>query len=137
VKRVLLDTNVIASFLTDRNASQQAKAAALFEDAQGRHVEIVVPQIVLAELVYVLQNLYGVSREETAATLRDLLALPGLQTTDALSWTRVFELWPEIVPDFADAALVAICEGARLDAIATFDAALRRRLPRLRLASYW
>ncbi len=137
MKRVAVDTNVIASFLTDRNASQQAKAAALFEAAQGRHVEVVVPQIVLAELVYVLQDLYGVSREVTAATLRDLLALPGLETTDILPWTRVLELWPELVPDFADAALVAICEEARIEAIATFDAALRRRLPRLKLASYW
>lgn len=137
MKRVVVDTNVIASFLTNRNASQQAKAAALLDAAQGRQVEIVVPQIVLAELLYVLQNLYGVSREETAATLHDLLALPGLQTMDALSWARVLELWPGVLPDFADAALVAICEEARLDAVATFDAAFRRRLPRLKLASYW
>ena len=96
-----------------------------------------MPQIVIVELVYVLLNLYHVSREETAATLRDLLALPGLQTVSSLSWTRVLELWPGVVPDFADAGLVAICEEARFDAVATFDAAFRRRLSRLNLASYW
>jgi len=30
VKRLVLDTNVLVSFLTDRNAEQQAQAAALF-----------------------------------------------------------------------------------------------------------
>ena len=33
MKRVILDTNVLVSFLTDRDAEQQAQAAALFEAA--------------------------------------------------------------------------------------------------------
>ena len=137
MKRVVLDTNVIASFLTDRDPGQQAKAAALLDAAARREIEILLPQLVLAELVYVLQNLYQVSRAETAATLRDLLALPGLRTVDALPWPRVLELWPARIPDFADAALAAVCEHERFDAIATFDATFRRRLARLGLASHW
>lgn len=100
-------------------------------------MEIVLPQLVLAELVYVLRNLDQVSRAETAATLRDLLALPGLRTVDALPWPRVLELWPARIPDFADAALAAVCEHERCDAIATFDTTFRRRLSRLGLASHW
>jgi len=137
VKRVVVDTNVIASFLTDRNPSQQARAAALFEGAQAGRIEIIVAQLVLAELVYVLKNLYGVSRDETAATLRDLLALPGVRTSNALPWPRVFDLWPGVLPDFADAALAAICEDGNFDSVATFDAGFRRRLARVGLASFW
>jgi predicted nucleic acid-binding protein len=137
MKRVVLDTNVIASFLTDRDPGQQAKAAALLEAAARREIEIVLPQLVLAELIYVLQNLYQVPRAETAATVRDLLALPGVRTVDALPWPRVLELWPALIPDFADAALAAVCEQERFDAIATFDATFRRRLGRLGLASHW
>ncbi len=137
MKRVVLDTNVIASFLTDRNPGQQARAAALLEAAARREMEIVPPQLVLAELVYLLRNLYQVSRAETAATLRDLLALPGLRTVDALPWPRVLELWPARIPDFADAALAAVWEHERCDAIATFDTTFRRRLSRLGLASHW
>lgn len=134
---VVVDTNVIASFLTDRSPTQQACAAALFEAAQARRLEIVLPQIVVAELVYVLQNLYKVSREETAATVGDLLALPGLRTVDSLPWPRVFELWPGVLPDFADAALAATCEDAHCDSVATFDVAFRRRLAHIGLVSFW
>lgn len=137
MKRVLVDTNVIASFLTDRNAAQQAKAGALFEAAEARRVEIVVAQLVAAELIYVLRNVYAVSRVEAAATLKDLLALPGLRAVDTLPWPRLFELWPGVVPDFADAALAAICEAEAGSAIATFDATFRRRLARLGIPSHW
>lgn len=137
MRRVLVDTNVIASFLTDRNPAQQARAAALFEGAEARRVEIVVTQVVAAELVYVLQNLYGVPRAEAAATLRDLFALPGVRAVDTLPWPRVFKLWPAVLPDFADAALAAVCESEAGAAIATFDAAFRRRLSRLGIPSYW
>ena len=137
MKRVLVDTNVIASFLTDRNRAQQAKAAALLEAAETRRVEVVVAQLVAAELVYVLLNAYGVSRSETAATLRDLLALPGVRTVDTLAWPRVFKLWPAVMSDFADAALAAVAEGEPGTEVATFDAAFRRRLTRLGLPLYW
>ncbi len=33
MKRVVVDTNVLISFLTDRNAEQQAQASELFEAA--------------------------------------------------------------------------------------------------------
>ncbi len=137
MKRVLVDTNVIASFLTDRNQAQQAKAAELLEAAEARRVEVVVHQLVAAELVYVLLNVYGASRGETAGTLRDLLALPGLRTVDVLPWPRVFELWPALMPDFADAALAATAESEPGTEVATFDASLRRRLARLGLVSHW
>ena len=137
MKRVVVDTNVIASFLTDRNPAQQARAAALLAAAERRELELVVPQLVVAELAFVLQNLYGRSPAETAATLHDLLALPGVVTEDRLPWARLFALWPAVIADFADAALAAVCLERRDDAVATFDLAFRRRLGRLGLASFW
>ena len=44
VKRVVLDTNVLVSFLTDRDAEQQEQAAALFETAAQGEAELILHQ---------------------------------------------------------------------------------------------
>lgn len=127
MSRVLVDTNVLVSFLTDRNPGQQERAAALFQRAAEGETALVLPQVVLTELVYVLGNLYGVAADAVAAIVRDLLDAPGVTTLDELPWPALLELWPKIVATFADAALVAIAQRNRL-AVATFDRKLVKRL---------
>jgi predicted nucleic acid-binding protein len=137
VKRVLVDTNVLLSFLTDRNAAQQRQAAALLEEAASGASQLLLHQIVLTELVYVLRNLYGREPREIGDLLRDLLDLPGVEPVDIRPWPRVLDLWPASLKAFADAALVAAGIQHRADAVATFDRDLARRLARFRLTDYW
>lgn len=124
---IVIDTNVLVSFLTDRDAGQQKRATTLLDRAVAGEVEVVLLQIVVTEMVYVLANLYRVASAEIAATLRDLLDLPGLRTVNELSWPAVLDLWPERIPAFADAALAATARRERL-AVATFDQRLVRKL---------
>jgi len=135
--RVLLDTNVVVSFVTDRSRSQQEKAARLFRRAATGSVRISLHQTVAAELVYVLLNVYRRPAAEVAALLADLLDLPGLVPIDAIPWSSVLALWPRIVPDFSDAALAAVAQEGRFDAVATFDRTFARRLRRLTMPEYW
>ncbi len=121
MKRVLVDTNVLVSFITDRNAEQQVQASALFERAAGREVEVLLHQAVLGEFAYVLLNLYRLDPLEVAGLLRDLLVLPGARVVDGVSWMRVLDLWPGKVSDFGDAILAAVALTARVDCVATFD----------------
>ncbi len=135
--RVVLDTNALVSFLTDRSPQQQAQVSELISAAaEGKH-RILLPQVVLSEMVYVLQNLYDVSAGEAAAILTDLLALAGAEPINDVSWSEVLALWPAAVPTFADAVVVATSRGLRADAIATFDGKLRRRMKALDVKSYW
>jgi len=135
--RVLLDTNVLVSFLVNREPQQQAQAAKLIAAAaEGEH-RLLLPQIVLSELVYVLQNLYALSADEVAAIITDLLALSGADPVHDLSWSEVLTLWPASIPTFADAVVVATSQGTRADAVATFDGKLRTRMRKLGVKSYW
>lgn len=137
MKRFLVDTNVLVSYLTDRNEEQQRQASQLLEAAaRGEHT-LLLHQTVLAELVYVLRNLYSVPGEEVADVLRDLLALPGVETVDALSWSHLLGLWPDTYPDFADACLASVAVRAKVEGIATFDQAFARRLRRGGVGSAW
>ena len=94
-------------------------------------------QAVIAESVYVLRTLYELKPAHVAETLRDLLALPGVTTTDELDWSVVFSLWPRRIADFGDACLVAAAKSDAFDALATFDAGFRKRLRRYGLATHW
>jgi predicted nucleic acid-binding protein len=135
--RVVLDTNVLVSFLTDRHLPQQAQAARFLTRAAAGEIQVILHQTVAMELAYVLRNLYNMSSEEVAPLLRDLLVLPGLVVTDRLPWSTVLDLWPSQVPDLADAILAAVASVDRCDAIATFDRAFRRRMAKLGVKSYW
>jgi predicted nucleic acid-binding protein len=137
VTTVLLDTNVLVSFLTDRNKRQQESSAALFETAAQGGADLVVHQMVLSEMVYVLMNLYDMEPAAVAPILDALLAMPDVQPVDELSWSTVLELWPERIPDFADACLTSVAKHGHLDSIATFDRRFVKRLHKEGIASYW
>ena len=134
-KQIVVDTNVLVSFLTDRDPRQQEQAAALFRGAAaGAHV-LILHQIALSEMVYVLLNLYGVSPVETARILEDLLAAPGIQPVHEISWPLLLDLWPEKIPSFPDAAIAAVARA--YDEVATFDRPLAKRLKRQGLSTCW
>lgn len=75
------------------------------------------------------------SAAESRDLLRELIAMPGVETVDAVAWDRVMELWPTPVTDFADAVLAAVAIELKIQRVATFDRKLARQLRRLGLES--
>jgi predicted nucleic acid-binding protein len=135
VQRVVVDANVFLSTLVHRNDQQRDAAKALLLKAEDGELEVVLPQFVVFEIVYVLQSTYRIPATELAPMLRDLIALPGVLVIDECPWKRVLEYWPAPLPSLADAAIVA--ESKRYDAIATFDQKLGKRAKDLGIAPYW
>ncbi len=125
--KIVLDTNILISFLTDRDLAQQAEANEIISSAASGEHRILLPQHVLTEMVFVLQNLYEVPAATCAEYLERLLAMPGVEPEHELSWTDVLDLWPKTLADFGDAIVIAACLRARSDALATFDNKLRKR----------
>lgn len=130
---IVLDTNVILSAVTDRNASQRKRAEHLIRDAASGRESLVLPQFVLFETHYVLRNLYARPESEIAGLLQDLIEMPGLDVEQTIPLEQLFELWPSQIPEMADAALASVAVG-RGCSVATFDASLTRRLRALGVA---
>ena len=137
MQRVVVDANVFLSTLVHRNDRQRDAAKALLLKAEDGELEVILPQFVIFEIVYVLQSTYRVPGSELAAMLRDLIALPGVLAIDECPWKRVLEYWPAPLPSLADAAIVAVAASQRYDAIATFDQKLAKRAKDLGVPTYW
>ena len=137
MQRVVIDANVFLSTLVHRNDEQHAAAKALLLRAEDGELQVILPQFVIFEIVYVLQSTYRIPGSDLAPMLRDLIALPGVLLIDECPWKRVLQLWPAPLASVADAAIVAVAESKRYDAIATFDRKLGNRAKDLGLATYW
>lgn len=137
MQRVVVDANVFLSTLVHRNDEQRETAKALLLKAEDGELEVILPQFVVFEIVYVLQSTYRIPGTELAPMLRDLIALPGVLVIDECPWKRVLEYWPAPLPSLADAAIVAVAASKRYDAIATFDQKLGKRAKDLGVATYW
>jgi predicted nucleic acid-binding protein len=137
MKRTVLDTNVVLSFLIDRDPEQQAAAARLFQEAAAGERTLILHQAVITEMVYVLRNLYKVEKARIAEILADLLALPGILPVDEVAWSLLLDLWPESVSDFTDAVLAAVTLQHRYDGVATFDRPFAGQLKKRGVPASW
>ncbi len=137
MKEILVDANVLVSFLTDRDEGQRRKAAALFRGAAEREHTLVLHTISIVEMAYVLTQLYKQKPSLVAEAVADLLAMPGVLAADELSWPMVLERWPQTIPSLGDAIVAAAASQGQYDAVATFDNTLRKKLARQGSTSYW
>lgn len=137
MQRVVVDANVFLSTLVHRIDEQRAAAKALLLKAEDGELQVILPQFVIFEIVYVLQSTYRIPASELAPMLRDLIVLPGVLVIDECPWKRVLDYWPTPLASLADASIVAVAASSRYDAIATFDRKLAKGSKDLGVATYW
>lgn len=125
MKKVIIDTNCLLSFVTDRNVVQQEKVSKLFHDAAQLKAVILCPHHVISEFIFVLSSVYGTEAEKIHSILSDLIVMPGIVTTGEVSIKTILSLWPSLIPDYGDAVVAAICKDSKGTAVVTFDKKFR------------
>lgn len=118
---MLLDTNVLVRHLTGQPPGQARPATAFLRGAR----RLLVPDLIIAELVSVLESVYERPRPEVAALVRAVLAFGPVETADELLLLRAVELYEVHRIDFAEAYLAATAEQAD-GRVASFDRGLDR-----------
>jgi predicted nucleic acid-binding protein len=134
VKKFLIDTNALISFVTDRNPTQQESVARLFEQAAGARVTVLCPQNVLVEFAYVMDKVYRQPKPLVRRMLIDFIALPGVAVVNDVDFAEVLDLWPEPVADLGDALVVATAREVKRGEVVTFDTDFIREIKGLRIA---
>ena len=133
MKQFVIDANALVSFVTDRNLRQQRKVAELLQKASRLKLEVLCPQNVLTEFVYVMEKVYGVVGSLVNEMIREWIEMPGIRIVHDLGLQMVLHYWPEHLPDYGDAVVAAVCSSHKKAAIVTFDAKFSRKLGQLGL----
>jgi predicted nucleic acid-binding protein len=115
-----VDTNILVRHLTGDPPEQAARASRFLAATD----ELLLADLVVAEVVYVLESFYEVPRARVAELVRAIIAFPAIVVLDAAMLLRALEVYETARLDFAEAYLVAQAERSGVGAVASFDKAI-------------
>lgn len=113
----LVDTNLIIRFLIKDELPQFESAQKLFSSLDKN---LILPDMVLAEVVWTLHSVYKLTKQEIIEKLLKLLELKNL-TANFQLLTNALLIYRDYNISFVDAYLMAYSEIERLEGIYSFD----------------
>lgn len=128
MKKIVIDANILISFITDRDLAQQKMASDLFNAASQIKYLILCPQNVLTEFVFVMDRVYGVSPDKINKIINDFISMPGIEVIHDLDIGQVLSCWPVYFKDFGDAIVASVCQDIKGASVATFDKKFKNAL---------
>jgi len=120
---VMIDANVILRYLLRDNEQLYRKAENLFNEVFSGRKRALIIQPIVAEVVYVLQKLYKVSREEIAQVLTNFLKMKGIKVQDKDIMLESLKIFRDKNLDFVDCLL---CAYSKEYEVVSFDGGVSR-----------
>lgn len=117
-----VDTNILIRHLTGDPPAQARRATTFLAQAE----ELLLPDLIVAEVVYVLESFYEVERLRVAELMRAIVGFPAIVVVDEPLLLRALEVYEVDRLDFAEAYLVASAEASAVQTIASFDRSIDR-----------
>jgi len=69
------DTNILIRFLIGDDEQQAKKVYDFFKKAESKKSELFVPLLVVLELIWVLESIYGILRTDILDSINELLLM--------------------------------------------------------------
>lgn len=88
--------------------------------------ELYLPDLIVAETVYVLESYYEAPRHQVAEAMRSLISFDSIVTVDPALLLRAIEAYEIDRLDIAEAYLVACAESTGVGSVASFGKAIDR-----------
>lgn len=126
VKEYILDTNLYLSFFTNRDQEQYKIAYDYISKLKKSEVSIYLPNLIIAEIVYILDDYYNFSREKIVECLFALISEENLQTENKENVLLAVSYFQKSNLDFADCYILACQENSNLELV-TFDKKLKNK----------
>jgi len=118
----IVDANIILRYLLKDEKPQFSKAKLILENN-----ELFIPFEITAEVVYVLEKVYNISREEISSTLSKLFTYYNLSFLNKKIVLKALEFYSSYKLDYADSLLCAY-KAIEHHEIFTFDKKLLKVL---------
>lgn len=112
----LVDTNLIIRFLTEDDPNKAKRVAKLL----GGGESLVLPDIVFAQTIWVLQSFYKLPKHEIAEKLGALLEMQSVEANRRILH-KSLEYFTNYSLEFIDAYQAAYCEEGQLEGIYSYD----------------
>lgn len=117
-----VDTNVLIRHLTGEPPAQARRATRILAETEP----LWLADLIVAEVVYVLQSVYHVGRDEVAQLARSLVSSDRMRVADLPLLLRAIEVYQFDRLAFADAYLVASAERTGVGVVVSFDKAISK-----------
>ncbi|HEY5635691.1 MAG TPA: type II toxin-antitoxin system VapC family toxin [Burkholderiales bacterium] len=116
-----IDTNVLVRYIAQDDRVQSARATAFIERECSPESPGFVGLVVLAEVVWVSESLYGATRQDVVNIVGRLLGTRQLMVQDAETAWKALRLFETGKADFADCLVACSAISAGCDQVVTFD----------------
>lgn len=130
MKNILIDTNALLSYVTDRNKNQSNKMLDIFDRACKLEFQICIVSNVITEFVFVLQKIYNTKPTLISNILKDMNTMPGVYLHHGFFPETLYSIWPDKIKDYGDAFLAAASIELK-SPLATFDKKFSNQLIKL------
>ena len=112
-----VDSNVLIRHLTGDPSEQARRASELLRGSEN----LILVDLVVAEVVYVLESVYGVDRDRVAELVRAIVGFPAMAVADETLLLRTLEIYEQYRIHFAESYLAACAELSSVGVVASFD----------------
>ena len=120
-KRVVIDTNLLVRYLTQDDPEKAEAVESLLDKAGSGEITILVPSIVIAELVWVLESFYKLDAAAVSELVESILNTPGIEVNDKEILFTICGTYREKKIDFIDALIMEFAKANSIDTIYSFD----------------
>lgn len=126
MKTALVDANVILRLFTNDPPEMAEQAQRLFARVDAGEIILFVPDLVVAEVVWVMQSFYHYPTADISSLLQDFLSHPGLVCEDKSRLLVALSLFASKNIDLIDALVSVQMNHLGISEIYSFDSHFNR-----------
>ncbi|MBI5678173.1 MAG: type II toxin-antitoxin system VapC family toxin [Planctomycetes bacterium] len=120
-KKVVIDTNLLVRYLINDDQKKAEAVDNLLDRAAKGEVRIIVPSVVIAELVWVLESFYQLKADAILELAEAIINTSGLDVTDKSTIISALRVYKSKNIDFIDAWIIEFAKERGVKTIYTFD----------------
>ena len=120
-KKAVIDTNLLVRYLINDDQKKAEAVDNLLDRAAKGEVRIIVPSVVIAELVWVLESFYQLKADAILELAEAIINTSGLDVTDKSTIISALRLYRSKNIDFIDAWIIEFAKERGVKTIYTFD----------------
>ncbi len=99
----IIDANIILRYLTNDVQDQAERAGELLTKVEAGSEEVFLPDIILADIIWVLEGYYKQSREQIREWITTILSMQGLRFSDKSVALDALDIYVDLGIDWSDA----------------------------------